>query len=41
LNACYHENDIQTVLVKTGHMSRKCYLVDHGPGTESETLLQG
>ncbi len=23
--------------LKTGHMSRKCYLVDNGPGTESPT----
>ena len=27
--------------LKTGHMSRKCYLVDNGPGTESETPTSG
>ena len=31
-----HENDItKESWLKTGHMSRKCYLVDNGPGTES------
>ena len=29
-----HENDItKQSWLKTGHMSRKCYLVDNGPGT--------
>ena len=27
--------------LKTGHMSRKCYLVDKGPGTESKTPTSG
>ena len=27
--------------LKTGHMSRKCYLVDNGPGTLSETPTSG
>ena len=27
--------------LKTGHMSRKCYLVDNGPGTESDTPTSG
>ena len=27
--------------LKTGHMSRKCYLVDNGPGTQSETPTSG
>ena len=26
---------------KTGHISRKCYLVDNGPGTESKTPTSG
>ena len=26
---------------KTGHISRKCYLVDNGPGTESPTPTSG
>ena len=26
---------------KTGHISRKCYLVDNGPGTESQTPTSG
>ena len=31
-----HENDItKESWSKTGHISRKCYLVDNGPGTES------
>ena len=37
-----HENDVtKKSWLKTGHMSRKCYLVDHGPGTESETPTSG
>ena len=37
-----HENDItKQSWLKTGHMSRKCYLVDHGPGTESDTPTSG
>jgi len=27
--------------LKTGHISRKCYLVDNGPGTESPTPTSG
>ena len=27
--------------LKTGHISRKCYLVDNGPGTESEVPTSG
>ena len=27
--------------LKTGHMSRKCYLVDNGPGTESNNPTSG
>ena len=27
--------------LKTGHMSRKCYLVDNGPGTESSSPTSG
>tara|TARA_B110000027_G_C16094607_1_gene290171 strand:+ start:473 stop:1072 length:600 start_codon:yes stop_codon:yes gene_type:complete len=27
--------------LKTGHMSRKCYLVDNGPGTRSDTPTSG
>ena len=27
--------------LKTGHISRKCYLVDNGPGTESEIPTSG
>ena len=27
--------------LKTGHMSRKCYLLDNGPGTESPTPTSG
>ena len=31
-----HDNEItKESWLKTGHMSRKCYLVDNGPGTES------
>ena len=37
-----HENDItKQSWLKTGHMSRKCYLVDNGPGTESEIPTSG
>ena len=37
-----HENDItKKSWLKTGHMSRKCYLVDNGPGTESEIPTSG
>ena len=37
-----HENDItKQSWLKTGHMSRKCYLVDNGPGTESDTPTSG
>ncbi|WP_415320326.1 pyridoxamine 5'-phosphate oxidase family protein [Candidatus Pelagibacter sp. Uisw_092] len=37
-----HKNDItKQSWLKTGHMSRKCYLVDHGPGTLSETPTSG
>jgi 3-hydroxyisobutyrate dehydrogenase len=37
-----HENEItKQSWLKTGHMSRKCYLVDNGPGTESSTPTSG
>ena len=37
-----HDNDItKESWLKTGHMSRKCYLVDNGPGTESEIPTSG
>jgi len=37
-----YDNDItKESWLKTGHMSRKCYLVDNGPGTESETPTSG
>jgi len=37
-----HENDItKESWLKTGHMSRKCYLVDNGPGTESSNPTSG
>ena len=37
-----HNNDItKESWSKTGHMSRKCYLVDNGPGTESDIPTSG
>ena len=37
-----HENDItKESWLKTGHISRKCYLVDNGPGTESDIPTSG
>ena len=37
-----HENDItRESWSKTQHISRKCYLVDNGPGTESEVPTSG
>ena len=37
-----HNNEItKESWLKTGHMSRKCYLVDNGPGTESSTPTSG
>ena len=37
-----HENEItKQSWLKTGHMSRKCYLVDNGPGTVSSTPTSG
>ena len=37
-----HDNDItKESWLKTGHMSRKCYLVDNGPGTESNNPTSG
>ena len=37
-----HDNDItKESWSKTQHISRKCYLVDHGPGTESDTPTSG
>ena len=37
-----HENDItKQSWLKTGHISRKCYLVDNGPGTESDNPTSG
>ena len=37
-----HNNDItKESWLKTGHISRKCYLVDNGPGTESDIPTSG
>ena len=37
-----HNNEItKESWKKTGHISRKCYLVDNGPGTESSTPTSG
>ena len=37
-----HNNDItKESWLKTGHMSRKCYLVDNGPGTKSDNPTSG
>ena len=37
-----HKNNItKESWLKTGHMSRKCYLVDNGPGTESDNPTSG
>ncbi len=37
-----HDNEITKLSwSKTGHISRKCYLVDNGPGTESSTPTSG
>ena len=37
-----YDNDItKESWFKTGHMSRKCYLVDSGPGTESNSPTSG
>ena len=37
-----HNNEItKESWAKTGHISRKCYLVDNGPGTESPTPTSG
>ena len=37
-----HENNItKESWAKTGHISRKCYLVDNGPGTESDIPTSG
>ena len=37
-----HDNEItKESWLKTGHMSRKCYLVDNGPGTESPYPTSG
>ena len=37
-----HNNEItKESWLKTGHISRKCYLVDNGPGTESPTPTSG
>ena len=37
-----HDNEItKESWSKTGHMSRKCYLVDNGPGTESSVPTSG
>ena len=37
-----HNNEItKSSWEKTGHISRKCYLVDNGPGTESPTPTSG
>ena len=40
--AVNHDNEItKESWVKTGHISRKCYLVTNGPGTESEKPTSG
>ena len=40
--AINHDNEItKESWKKTGHISRKCYLVDNGPGTESTTPTSG
>ena len=40
--AVNHDNKIaKESWSKTGHVSRKCYLVDNGPGTESPTPTSG
>ena len=37
-----HNNDItKESWLKTGHMSRKCYLVENGPGTKSDNPTSG
>ena len=37
-----HKNEItKESWIKTGHISRKCYLVDNGPGTESDLPTSG
>ncbi len=37
-----HDNEVtEEAWKKTGHISRKCYLVDNGPGTESATPTSG
>ena len=37
-----HDNEItKKSWLKTGHMSRKCYLVDNGPGAESDNPTSG
>ena len=37
-----YENEVtKQSWLKTGHMSRKCYLVDNGPGTESNNPTSG
>jgi pyridoxamine 5'-phosphate oxidase len=37
-----HENDVtKESWLKTGHISRKCYLVGNGPGTESDNPTSG
>jgi len=37
-----HQNELtEKSWLKTGHMSRKCYLVDSGPGTTSPTPTSG
>jgi pyridoxamine 5'-phosphate oxidase len=37
-----HKNDItKESWLKTGHISRKCYLVDKGPGTKSDMPTSG
>ena len=37
-----HKNEVtKQSWLKTGHISRKCYLVDNGPGTESKSPTSG
>ena len=38
----HHDNEItKQSWLKTGHISRKCYLINSGPGTKSETPTSG
>ena len=40
--AINHKNEItKKSWLKTSHISKKCYLIDNGPGTESPTPTSG